>query len=362
MARGLRTAAARLPELFEPGTRLVVGFSGGQDSTCLLHALSRPRLRLEIVAAHVDHGLRADSARAAEEVATNAARCGVKCELVRIDVAAYRRALPGWSIQQAARAARYQALASVADRCQAKAVLVAHTADDQAETVLLNLLRGSGLRGLAGMPLDETLDVRRLGPPVPDLNQTETVRLARPLLRVPRPTTRAYCSELGLALVEDVSNQSRAYTRNRVRLDLLPALERFNPAIRAVLARTADLVAEDVAALDALVAGVHASLARSTAPASIEYDLRLWRAQPRALQRRLLRCGLEALLGELVDVRAAPIDDALELLRCGTAGKTYHLPEGVELSLDSHTFLLRLYGAARRPNTANTWDLEVPRV
>src|SRR5207244_7809277 len=125
-----------------------------------------------------------------------------------------------------------------------------------------------------------------------------------------RATTRAYCDQVGLTLVEDPSNESRTYTRNRVRLDLLPVLESFNPAIRAVLARTADLVAEDVAVLDALVDGLHTNLARTSQPEVVEYDLQLWRAQPRALRRRLLRRGLDALGGGRVDVRRAPVGDS----------------------------------------------------
>ncbi|MCA1646912.1 MAG: tRNA lysidine(34) synthetase TilS [Chloroflexi bacterium] len=367
--RGLRAAAARLPDLFAPGTRLVVGFSGGQDSTCLVHALAHSRLGLDVVAAHVDHGLRADSAEAARAVAQAGAAMGVSVAIHRVDLATYHRRLPGWSVQQAARAARYQVLAAVAQKTQAAAVLVAHTADDQAETLLINLLRGTGLVGLAGMRMDERIDLRRLGPalmlPEGDAHAAhapEVMRLTRPLLSTSRATTLAYCTEVGLVLVEDPSNQSRTYTRNRVRLDLLPALERYNPAIRAVLARTADLAAEDVALLDALVDEVHLRLARNPAPELVEYDLRLWQAQPRGLQRRLLRRGLESLVGGLVDVRAAPIEDALDVLHAGTAARTYHLPYGVELCLRAESFVLRLHGRARSRTRSNTWDVEAPRV
>jgi tRNA(Ile)-lysidine synthase len=279
-------------------------------------------------------------------------------------VAAYRRALPAWSVQQAARAARYQILAGIAGQHEAAALLVAHTADDQAETVIINLLRGTGLAGLAGMPLDETIGPHQFGPPVPELYRDtppSPVRLARPLLLLSRATTLAYCSEFGLTVVEDVSNESRTYTRNRVRLDLLPSLERFNPGIRKVLARTADLAAEDLAALEARVAELYASVAHP-APDAIEYDLRLWRAQPRALQRRLLRRGLESLLGDLVDVRAAPIEDALDVLGSGTPAQTYHLPHGVELCIGPSTFGLRLHGRARGPTRPNTLGNEVSRV
>jgi len=373
--RALKAAAARLPELFAPGTRLVVGFSGGQDSSCLLHALSRSRTPLELVAAHVDHALRPDSAETAARVKQAAAAMGVGCEVRRVDVAAYRRGLPAWSVQQAARAARYQVLARVAQEHKAAAVLVAHTADDQAETVVLNLLRGSGLGGLAGMPLDEDLDPRRFGPPPAELGlrgwtddaRTEDgprkphVRLARPLLEVSRATTLAYCAEAGLTVIEDASNQSRDFTRNRVRLDLLPALERYNPSIREVLARTADLAAEDLAALEAVVDGIYTSVARTNAT-EVEFELRLFQAQPRALQRRLLRRGLQTLLGDLVDVRAAPIEDALDVIRSARPASAYHLPHGVELCIGSETILLRLYGKARRPNRRNTRENEVPQL
>jgi tRNA(Ile)-lysidine synthase len=378
--RALKLAAARLPKLFAPGTRVVVGFSGGQDSTCLLHALSRPRMRLEVVAAHVDHALRPDSAETANRAREAAAAMGVACEVRRVDVGEYRRGLPAWSVQQAARAARYHVLSRVAQEHQAAALLVAHTADDQAETVLLNLLRGSGLAGLAGMPLEEMLDPRRLGPPIaePPAEATEPsaahraelfakreasgVVLARPLLKVTRATTRAYCAEAGLTVIEDASNQARDFTRNRVRLDLLPALEAYNPSIREVLARTADLAGEDVAALEAVVEAIYASVLRDVHSDSLELDLRLFQAEPRALQRRLLRRGLQSLLGNLADVRAAPIEDALDIIRSGAPSATYHLPHGVEMCISSATILLRLYGKARRPSRANTWDNGVPRL
>ena len=352
VGRSLRAAAARLPAVFASGARLVVGFSGGQDSTCLLHALTALHRRLQIVAAHVDHGLRPDSAADAERVAALAASMGVTVEIRRVDVAAYRKTLPGWSVQQAARAARYQALASVARSNDAVAVLVAHTADDQAETLLMNLLRGAGLAGLAAMRIDEMLELSRLGPPVAEIDSLpDHLRLARPLLRVARSTTRQYCAELGLGVIEDPSNQSRVFTRNRVRLDLLPALERFNPAIRGVLARTADLAAEDLAALDEMVAELHTGLAQERGPDALEYDRGLWRAQPRAVQRRLLRRAIECLRGGLVDVRAAPVDDALELLQSGSPEQAYHLPHGIEVCIGRTTFVVRLHDGARSRNT-----------
>jgi tRNA(Ile)-lysidine synthetase-like protein len=354
--RALRAVATRLPDLLSPGGLVLVGYSGGQDSTCLLHALSLLRPAPRVLAVHVDHALRAESATDALRVQALAQSMGVECQVTRVDVAAYRAA-HGGSVQAAARAARYHALAGAVEAHQARGLLVAHTADDQAETVLLNLARGASLAGLAGMRLDEVLETRQLGPLPTGLRPSGPLRVARPLLRVPRTITGSYCAELGVSLVEDTSNQSRAYTRNRVRLDLLPALERFNPAIRTVLARLADVAAEEIDLVEAMVAELHTRLALDALPGVVRYELGAFRQQPRALQRRLVRHALRLLLGHLVDVPAAPIDDALDLLSSGRPGQAYHLPYGVELCVDHASFSLHRQGRAmqrqprRGPNT-----------
>jgi tRNA(Ile)-lysidine synthase len=292
------------------------------------------------------------------------AALGIDVTVMRVDVPEYRRRLPGSSVEQAARAARYHALAQAAQASSVTAVCVGHTADDQAETVLLHLLRGAGLAGLGGMRFDEPFDAAQLGPaPAEWAAPARPFRLARPLLRVARSTTLAYCVELGLPVVEDTSNQSRAHTRNRVRLDLLPALEAFNPAIRAVLARTADLAADDVAALDSLVGQLQTGVLQEASSVERVYDLQRWRDQPRALQRRLLRRGLEVLLNTLVDVRAAPIEDALDVLASARPEATYHLPYGVEMRIETTVFRLLRHGRAmapRRPNKIR--GVEVSRV
>ncbi|HEV7665406.1 MAG TPA: tRNA lysidine(34) synthetase TilS [Chloroflexota bacterium] len=364
LARALRAAASRVPDLFAVDAPLIVGYSGGQDSTALLHALSRHRPRGGLIAVHVDHALRAGSADTALQVVAAGAAMGIAVEISRVDVPAYRHRLTGWSVQQAARAARYHALAQAAQERGAVAVLVAHTADDQAETLLLHLLRGAGLAGLAGMRLEQTLDAGQLGPPPAEWDVGPApLRLARPLLGVRRSTTLAYCAELGLPVVEDPSNQSRAYTRNRVRLDLLPALEAFNPAIGAVLARTADLAADDLAVLEAVVAELARTLARPAPPGELVFDLAQWRLQPRALQRRLLRRGLAELLGTLADVPASPIEDALDLLSTGRPTATYHLPYGVEVRIESDVFRLLKHGRAMQPQRSRKiGGVERPRV
>jgi tRNA(Ile)-lysidine synthase len=260
------------------GDGVVVAVSGGVDSMVLLHVLAalRAPLALRLHAAHLDHGLRGpEAARDAEAVAAWASRLDVALTCERAGPLDRR----GGSVQRAARAARYGFLERVADRWGARRVAVGHTRDDVAETVLLNLLRGAGLRGLAGIP------------PVRG-------RIIRPLINVSREAILAYARALGVPWVEDPSNRTAAYRRNRLRMDLLPALAKeYNPRILEVLARTAAIVRSEDEALDALARGVLARLARHRPGGEAGLpgpDLAL--LDP-ALRRRVLRAAAESLPG-----------------------------------------------------------------
>jgi tRNA(Ile)-lysidine synthase len=166
--------------------------------------------------------------------------------------------------------------------------------------------------------------------------------VVRPLLQVPRVTTLAYCEEQQLRLVEDASNLQRTYTRNRLRLDLLPLLEQFNPRIRTTLARFADLAREDLAALDALAEERFHTLA-DPAGEGFRFSLEAWRTQSRALQRRLLRLAVERLAGTLQEVPAGPIEDALDLLSEARGPGAYDLPHGVVLRVAAPSFVLAIH-------------------
>ena len=223
-----------------PGTAVTCAVSGGADSLALL-ALA-VEAGCAATAVHVDHGLRPGSAAEAEVVAARADRLGAGFHGVRVEVA------PGPNLEARARAARYAALPPD--------VLTGHTADDQAETILLNLLRGAGLDGLAAM---------RPGG-------------RHPILRLRRHQTRALCAELGLHPVEDPTNADPAHRRNRVRHELLPRLADVagrDPV--PVLARQAELLGAEADLLDALAADLDPTDARALA------------AAPPALARRALR-------------------------------------------------------------------------
>jgi tRNA(Ile)-lysidine synthase len=225
------------------GDGVAVAVSGGADSLALLHALrvlAGPRdWRLAVLT--VDHGLRPGSAADAAFVADHAKALGLPARVLTLapaDLEAHRAAGP----EGAARAARYAALWPATDALGGHWLATGHTLDDQAETVLLQLLRGAGPDGLAGMSV-------RSG------------RLLRPLLDVRRAQTRACCAAAGLPWREDPTNATDAPLRNRVRRRLLPLLEDLRPGATTTLARTATLAADERAWLDPLVAATLAAIA-----------------------------------------------------------------------------------------------------
>jgi tRNA(Ile)-lysidine synthase len=229
--RAVRAALADLPT----GAVVVAAVSGGADSLALAAALAwvAPRRGHHAGAVVVDHGLQPHSADIAASAAETCRSLGLApVDVVRVSVDA------AGGPEAAARAARYDALARVARRDGAAVVLTGHTLDDQAETVLLGLGRGSGARSLSGMAPSS---VRAGG------------LLLRPFLRVRRQTTTAACAALGLQPWQDPHNTDRSYARARVRHEALPALEAaLGPGVAQALARTADLLRSDADALDAL--------------------------------------------------------------------------------------------------------------
>jgi tRNA(Ile)-lysidine synthase len=219
VARVRRAVARALDRdgVLRPGERVVVACSGGPDSTALLDALARlaPPRRIDLHVAHVDHGLRDGSAAEAGPVAALSAARGLPFHALRVAVE------PGGSLQDRARTARHASLRALATEVGATAIALGHTADDQAETVLMRALAGATPRALQAMsPRDGAL--------------------ARPLLRVWRAQTAAYCAALSLPVADDPSNADPRFLRTRVRHQLLPALEEVFPAARRRLVALAE--------------------------------------------------------------------------------------------------------------------------
>jgi len=299
-------------------TPVVVAVSGGADSVALLVALNEliqsKKLKLKLFVAHLDHGLRRDSRADARWVKALAKRLGHESLARRVDVKAFA-AGSGDNLEQAARRARYKFLAKVAKEKRAVVVLTAHTMDDQAETVVLNLLRGSGMDGLSGME-----PARRLG------EGSETI-LARPLLGwARRADTEKYCQARAVEFLTDEMNTDEKFTRVRVRRQLLPQLKSFNPRIVEGLARTAELLREDFAALDQAAGRLLELAMEDGAGSRLRIDLLA--LAPTALRRRALRQWIEQGRGDLKRIERVHVLAVESLLFGDRSGRVIELPGG----------------------------------
>ena len=326
------------------GKTLLVAVSGGGDSLALLYALHRAQAEfgLRLCGAHLNHALRgAESDADAAFVAAAFRRLGMPYTLQRADVAAYRRAHK-LSMEDAARRVRYAFLADAAARHAAHAVAVAHTADDQAETLLMNIIRGSGLDGLRGM---QPLDRLAIG--------SAALTLFRPLLGVTRAQTYAYCAALGLQPRQDASNLSLEHTRNRIRLELMLMLERFNPAVRDALLRLARNAAEDADYIRTQTNAVWQNIARQSesSEAVITLNTQALARQHPAVQSRILRRAVQAVKGSANGITRRHILDMRRLI-AGPAGRTLHLPDGILFAIG--------YGEAHIGNDAAATDALSP--
>ena len=264
----------------EPGPTVVVALSGGADSLALAAATAfeAPRLGFTAVAVVVDHGLQDGSADAAAAASAAAEALGLGARVVRVDVST------AGGPEAAARAARYAALDAAASALRAVAVLTGHTLDDQAETVLLGLARGSGTSSLQGMA-----PVSALASGTP---------LLRPLLGVRRETLRAACTAQGLTPWDDPHNADPRYLRSRVRERVMPVLEaELGPGIAEALARTAEQAREDAAAFAAMIDETIEDIVEH-AEAGISLSVAALAANPAALRHRIVRTVVAAEFGE----------------------------------------------------------------
>ncbi|CCW34862.1 tRNA lysidine(34) synthetase TilS [Chthonomonas calidirosea] len=326
--------------MVQRGDTIVVGFSGGPDSTALLHALRllQAEWDIRLVAAHLHHGLRGTEAD--EDLSWVIAHCeafGLELRYERADVAARRRRLK-LSLEQAAREMRYAFLQRVAKEEGASRIAVGHTLDDRVETVLMHLLRGAGMEGLVGFAAVQ-------GP------------LIRPLYFVRREETKAFCAALEITPRCDSSNQSTEFLRNRIRLELLPLLKAYySDHVEDALARMAELLAADNEVLESLAREKLKELAETPGPKTLMLSVERLRALPIGLQRRVLRQAIQEVRGSLQDVDFATIEAFLE----GEEGLSTQLPVFMGRSVRLRVKAGKLYIEELRPQaSAVPWQLEL---
>ncbi|MGD2177618.1 MAG: tRNA lysidine(34) synthetase TilS [Anaerolineae bacterium] len=371
----------RCHDLLDPGDRVVVGLSGGPDSLCLLHVLRRlfATYRLQLHVAHLNHGTRGEASDADAEFAR---RTAIAWEL---PVTVKKRDVPrlaadhGLAFEEAARRVRYAFLAQVAESTGAGKVAVGHNADDQAETVLMHFLRGSGLAGLRGMLPRTPINDYRLLEPFTDQEVEREKREAprgarpepgrgkhrrtsdkkhkawastciiRPLLEVPRADIERYCAEHALSPRFDRSNLDTTYFRNRLRHELLPELETYNPNIRERLRHTAAVVAADYDLLVRVRRQAWESIVREEREDAIVFDQTAWQALPVSLQRATLRYATYQLRRSLRDVTFVHVENAREVALEGETGKQATLPMGLTLTVGYETLTVGEAGEAGPP-------------
>jgi len=289
------------------GKKIVVAVSGGADSLCLLHLLHAltPTLCCSLHVAHLNHMLRGREAE--EDAAFVEAQCsllGLPCTVERRDVGAYARS-SGRSLEEAAREVRYGFLGEVARAQGATIVATGHTRDDLAETVMLHVLRGTGVHGLRGLDM--------VGP-LPCQSETgrEPLLVVRPLIGAGRDDTEAYCRELGVVPRLDSSNDSPRFLRNRVRNELLPLARELNPRFDNALVRLSCAARED----DRFISEMADVLWRRIATASkdtVRIDARAFAEAAPALQQRLVAEAMRRLIGDVRDLALRHVREVSEL-------------------------------------------------
>jgi tRNA(Ile)-lysidine synthase len=310
------------------GRSVLVAVSGGLDSTALAHAMLEiaGEKDLKVSIGHVNHGLRGEESEADQAAVFELAnRLGVpafsrRAEPEQLRVGRSSRERP--TLQEAARTLRYQALREMAAEAGCAHLATAHNANDQAETVLLRVFRGSGPDGLGGIPERSADGV-----------------VVRPLLRVSRSEIEAYAAERGFSWREDASNRSTAYARNRLRLRWLPGLaEDFNDQLLMAVGNLAEAQRRDSEWIGALVER-EAAVRFTPEGCWLRTRAENWHELPEALARRLVRWGLRRCGGER-DATRVHLERMLGFLHTASSGARLELPGGTRLECDREGFRL----------------------
>ncbi|MBI5876011.1 MAG: tRNA lysidine(34) synthetase TilS [Chloroflexi bacterium] len=305
-------------------SKIVVGVSGGADSIALMQGLLAVRAThgLRLHAAHLNHQLRGrESEHDALQVEQWMREWNVPLAIESHDVASFAKARK-ISMEEAARMVRYGFLSQVAEREGAQVVAVAHNADDQVETIVMHFLRGAGLAGLRGMP---EVASHPLHPPL---------RLVRPLLAVPRTAIAAYVQSCGITPREDTTNADTRYLRNRLRHELLPLLESYNPNLRAVLRQNARLIGDDYEYVAQRARGAWTRTVLDETADSVAFSIGGWRQLQPSLKRAMVRQAVARLRPELRTLSAVHVEDALHVADAGHSGSRASLPAGLWLFRD----------------------------
>jgi len=325
--------------LISGGEKVLVAVSGGPDSVCMLHVLNnlKEMLDIQLHVAHLDHSLRDESGADAQYVANLASSLGIPVTVEKSDVAEWKSSRK-ISLEEAAREVRYRFLEGTARQTGAKRVAIGHTRDDQAETTLMHILRGSGIQGLRGL---------RPAAHIPYGDRDDGIWIIRPLLEINRGEVEAYCAAVSLQPRKDETNDQMRFLRNRIRAELLPLLRQYNADIDSALLRLADLAGEDTDFIDEQAVAVCNSLVTDEGRITC-LDSGKLRGLPLALQRRVFRTMIERACGSLRDIESVHIDALVRLLFSST-GRSVYLPGGTVVTNERNRMVVTAPGTAACP-------------
>jgi tRNA(Ile)-lysidine synthase len=310
---------------------VLVGVSGGADSLCLMDILAGAGYRLTV--AHLNHNLRAEADAEAEQVRDYARKLGVDFIGGKIDVRSVKED-EHLTLEEAARKVRYEFLFEKACLVGAQAVAVAHTADDQVETILMHLLRGAGLAGLKGM-------LFRTSPTA----WSREIPLVRPLLGIWRTEVLEHVLSRGYEPVYDASNLDITYSRNRLRHELIPMLESYHPGVRRRLWQTGEVLREDYLYIQEQVRSAWEACVLSAGESGMVFDRELCLAQPKAIQRYLLKMGIETLRPGIRNLDFYTLERAQRFLTQPTRTGKIELSDGLFLSQRGERLIISVAGS-----------------